>query len=98
MLTFISRYAIIDQAPPLAGHHAQTNVDGKDPDLQHFQHLDPDKAPGYRLSKQQPWVPKYANYLAAMLFQARPLSPSISPSIPPPPPLTHLLCRSAAAL
>ena len=98
MLTFISRYAIIDQAPPLAGHHAQTNVDGKDPDLQHFQHLEPDKAPGYRLSKQQPWVPKYANYLAAMLFQARPLSPSISPSIPPPPPLTHLLCRSAAAL
>jgi hypothetical protein len=53
----------------LLGHHTQTNIDGKDPDLQHFQHLEPDKAPGYRLTQQQPWVPKYTNFLVAIFFQ-----------------------------
>ena len=76
-----------------------TNIEGKDPDLQHFQHLEPDKAPGacachplpaavatphplaqeqlttcvrtgYRLTTNQPWMPKYSNYPFAMFFQA----------------------------
>ena len=34
------------------GHHSHTNVEGLDPDLCHFQHID-EAGPGYRLHSKQ---------------------------------------------
>lgn len=61
------------------GHHAHTNIVGKDPDLEHFAHVDSD-GPGFRLSIDQVWLPKYLNYRMAMPMQAffTTLGPSVT--------------------
>jgi fatty acid desaturase len=51
------------------GHHAFTNIPGRDPDLNHFQHLS-DPMPGFRLSPKQPWRRKYLRHRWAMASQS----------------------------
>lgn len=51
------------------GHHAYTNLDGLDPDLAHFQHLEI-PMPGFRLARSQPWRAKYLWHRWAMVVQS----------------------------
>ena len=51
------------------GHHAFTNIEGRDPDLKHFQMADV-PMPGFRLSSEQPWMPKYVFHRWAMALQS----------------------------
>ncbi|MCO4744888.1 MAG: fatty acid desaturase [Proteobacteria bacterium] len=51
------------------GHHAYTNINGLDPDLNHFQHTEV-PMPGFRLSPDQPWMGKYVWHRWAMAAQA----------------------------
>jgi len=51
------------------GHHSHTNVEGLDPDLCHFQHID-EAGPGYRLHSKQPYMEKYTNWRTTCFLQA----------------------------
>lgn len=51
------------------GHHAYTNLDDKDPDLNHFSHpYSP--MPGFRTHAKQPWLRKYRWWGFAASFQS----------------------------
>jgi len=41
------------------GHHCHTNVVGRDPDLHHFTHKKRWYLPGFRVSREQAYLPKY---------------------------------------
>lgn len=60
------------------GHHAFTNIAGKDPDLNHFQHIG-EPVPGFRLSPEQPWLKKYVWHRWAMAAQS--LMTTMGPSL-----------------
>lgn len=51
------------------GHHAYTNLEGKDPDLNHFQQP---YAPmvGFRAHPRQPWLRKYRLWFVATIMQS----------------------------
>lgn len=51
------------------GHHAFTNLEGRDPDLNHFLQVGV-PMPGFRLSPRQRWLPKYAWHRFAMATQS----------------------------
>lgn len=51
------------------GHHAHVNIVNRDPDLEHFAHID-QAGPGFRLSAHQAWLNKYLNWRLAMPMQA----------------------------
>jgi len=51
------------------GHHVSTNLEGKDPDLNHFQHPYA-PMPGFRTHLRQPWLRKYRWWSIASAAQS----------------------------
>lgn len=50
-------------------HHAHTNLEGKDPDLNHFQQPYA-PTPGFRVHPRQPWLRKYRHWALSSAGQA----------------------------